>query len=327
MSSLWAYDILEIDYGNGRFIALAGSAQGGSNVWVSLDGSNWSADAPSPAPATLTFGNNVFVGFTSDGKILTTSNGVDWVAYQTESTSLSSVDFCEGRFIVSFRSDHEYTSSDGINWSLEPSQDHSCGFPRSDNYYSYAYGKGVYVRTTWNGEIWSSADGQDWVLRQQAPPMITNEFSVTFSALRHVAFGGGMFVAVGGEGEYGGVYGDKPTKGIIYTSPDGINWSRVPIRVTDALKFAIYADGTFVAIGYRSPTILQSDPFISLSLQRNPPRLLVDGPVGAEIEIESSVIPSGNWTTVHSATLVKTPYEWTDTAGAARRFYRVVLKP
>jgi hypothetical protein len=116
-----------------------------------------------------------------------------------------------------------------------------------------------------------------------------------------------------GEGEYGGVYGDKPTKGIIYTSLDGINWSPAPIRVTDGFKFAVYGGGTFVAIGYRSPTILQSDPFTSLSIQAGSvPRLLVEGPAGAAVDIEASETPSGNWSTVHSATLGAAPYEWTD---------------
>jgi hypothetical protein len=200
MSQLWAYDIWDIEYGNGRFIALAGSAQGGSNVWYHLTAA---IGAPMPRIQLQSPSPLAIMSLSAShrtGRFSQRRTGFDWVAYQTESTSLSSVDFCEGRFIVAFRSDHEYTSSDGINWNLEPSQDHSCGLRVPTIIIPSPTERESTSALPGTGKIWSSIDGQDWVLRQQAPPIITNEFSVTFSALRHVAFGGGMFVAVGRRG-------------------------------------------------------------------------------------------------------------------------------
>jgi hypothetical protein len=276
MSFLSAYQILDVDYGNGFFLALADSADGGSNIWVSVDGTTWRAHA-GPNLGSLTFGNGVFVGSTGDGQIFTTANGIDWVLYQTEGVSLRPETFCDGIFIVGFGSDHEFTSTNGIDWILEPVADRGCQLPGRDDFTSVTFGKGLFVGTTWNAEIWSSRNGQDWILRQEGAPMVTNGlFDLIFSTLYHVAFADGVFIAVGGEGEFGGVYGDKPTTGIIYTSRNGLHWSRAPVRTSDALKRAVYGDGTFVVIGRRSNTILQSEP-----VPGSTPRVPINGPPGA----------------------------------------------
>jgi hypothetical protein len=275
----------------------------------------------------VTFGNGVFVAL-KDAQILVTSNAVDWVTYQSDYGWLGGVAFRNGLFVVS-APDPEYvlTSPDGLTWTLQRKEDCSCAWPIEGNFTSVAFGKGLYVGTTWNGEIWSSINGTNWILRQEGAPIVGDHFASTFSTLSHVTFGGGVFVAVGGYAEFGGVYGNIPIYGIIYTSPDGIRWTRAPIHVSDILTRATYGNGTLLAIGKESNTILQSDPFVSLSIRPGTvPRLLVDGPPGAAIEIEASDAPSGGWMNVHSATLGAVPYEWTDPGISQRRFYRALLQ-
>jgi hypothetical protein len=326
---LSAFQILDVEYGNGFFLALAGSAEGDSNVWLSADGATWHSRA-GPGVYDVTFGNGVFVGTTEDRQILTTSNAVDWITttYQNEYGWLGGVAFRNGIFIVTVPvPEHVLTSPDGLTWTLQRKEDCSCVWPIEGDFVSVAFGKGLFVGTTWNGEIWSSSNGTNWVLRQEGAPIVNNQFASTFSRLHQVAFAGGVFIAVGGYGTWGGVYGDIPLYGTIYVSSDGISWTRAPIRVSDILRRVTYGNGTLLAIGNESNTIIQSDPFVLLSIQPGVVRrLFLEGPVGAAVDIEASGAPSGSWTNVHSATLHMVPYEWTDSGASERRFYRAVLR-
>jgi hypothetical protein len=59
-----------------------------------------------------------------------------------------------------------------------------------------------------------------------------------------VAYGNGLFVAVG-------------SRGAILTSPDGVNWTAQTSPTSDDLSAVTYGNGTFVAVGY-SGTIVTS---------------------------------------------------------------------
>jgi hypothetical protein len=80
---------------------------------------------------------------------------------------------------------------------------------------------------------WSNAT-PSWLLAYR-----TNGFQF-LGALGGIAFGDGLFVAVGD-------FYPIPS-GLIITSPDGANWT--PIYEPNALLDVIYADSTFVAVGY-----------------------------------------------------------------------------
>ncbi len=75
--------------------------------------------------------------------------------------------------------------------------------------------------------IWTSSDGTEWqqTLDSSRP-------------LHGIAYGDGLFAAVGGDGE----------SGVIYTSPDGATWSEV-IAVDEPLDDIAYGNGRWLAIG------------------------------------------------------------------------------
>jgi hypothetical protein len=327
---LSGYDMVNIAYGNGFFLAITRFADGGSNVWTSINGADWqSRAAPTQALGNLTFGNGVFIAVTDQAQILTTSNAIDWVTYKADYNWLGSAAFRNGVFVVSVPDfDHVLTSADGLSWTLQQIADCSCTWPIQGDFTSVAFGKGLFVGTTRAGEIWSSANGRDWTLRQEGiAPVDCSIYSCNAAPLFDVVFGGGVFLAVGGNSDFGSIYGDKLSNGRIYTSLNGITWTRRPVRVSDALNFAVYGNGTFLAVGQRSKTILQSDPFPSLTISGTTNRkLLIEGPSGGIIDIEASTDPFGNWSKIDSVTLGSAPYEWHDSTPSQRRFYRAILR-
>ena len=113
------------------------------------------------------------------------------------------------------------TSSNGIDWAQQPR--------RTDiEYKSLTYGEGLYVVAGEIGAILTSPDGTNW----------TQRFSPATS-LGGVAYGNGLFVAVGSD----------QGRGVVITSTNGINWT--PHAINDILPVGVaFGDGKFVAVGY-----------------------------------------------------------------------------
>jgi photosystem II stability/assembly factor-like uncharacterized protein len=90
-------------------------------------------------------------------------------------------------------------------------------------------GTNIYVSGHNNGQIWSSTDsGVTWTQR-------TSNFGT--NAVYSIAFGNGIFVAVG-------------DAGTITTSTDGITWTaRTANMGTNAMYKVVYANSLFVAVG------------------------------------------------------------------------------
>src|SRR5690242_6868752 len=79
----------------------------------------------------------------------------------------------------------------------------------------------------------------------------TNRASGTTNKLNSVAYGGGLFVAVGGLPNFSvPVSGGNSSSSVsILTSPDGVNWTSQPPITTFGLFGVIYGNGRFVAVG------------------------------------------------------------------------------
>lgn len=94
--------------------------------------------------------------------------------------------------------------------------------------YGSAYGNGVYVIGATGGQLASSTDGITWTTRNA-------QFGAT--AIYDIAFGNGVFVAVGGNG----------ANGVVRTSTDGITWtSRTnPLPTGGNLRRCKFIEGNF----------------------------------------------------------------------------------
>jgi photosystem II stability/assembly factor-like uncharacterized protein len=129
-----------------------------------------------------------------------------------------------------------YSKDGGKNWTTTGG-----GFISNDNISTIAYGAydgGTFVAVSDNGKAAYSADsGKTWT------PVTDPGFS---SAINGIAYGGGTFVAVGGE-----EVPDGNSSGMVaYSADGGITWEAAVIKFNNVpIKGIAYGGGTFVAVG------------------------------------------------------------------------------
>jgi hypothetical protein len=206
-------------FGNGRFVALASSQSGsGTRVMTSTDGSVWtlrdtplagSSNNSDPAWQSVAFGNGTFVAVSSGGtnddrRVMTSANGETWTLRSIPQSTLiedhrgwRSVAFGNGVFVVvtdrrfdekppsdpPYPVDLVMNSPDGITWQFRNAA-------TSADWYSVAFGDGLFVAVSLDGEVMTSPDGIDWAARTAA----------TAAMWHSVAFGDGLWVAVALDG-------------------------------------------------------------------------------------------------------------------------------
>lgn len=178
-----------VAYGAGRFVAVAVNAplSSSTRALTSLDGVQWTA---STIPGIgwlydIAAGNDVFVAV-GGNRIMRSTEGVNWQPSEHPSAwSLQSVDFFNGLFIAVGERGQILTSPSGEVWTESVSG--------TTNFLSaVAAGAGTVVAAGNDGAIVSSLDGVSWTQRSGPGPH-----------LRGLAFGAGVFAAVG---RYGTVY-------------------------------------------------------------------------------------------------------------------------
>jgi hypothetical protein len=89
----------------------------------------------------------------------------------------------------------------------------------------------------WSAAVWTSPDGVNWTRVPHdaaifGTGLVGNDLWVPQTAMRDVIEGGPGLVAVGEEGVWGGSENgteyESTGVAVVWTSPDGINWTRVP---------------------------------------------------------------------------------------------------
>lgn len=167
-------------------------------VWTSPDGITWSR---------VPHNEEVFGGETGVAMGSVTAGGPGLVAVGTQWRSADS-------------SAEVWTSPDGITWSRVPDKDALfAGAAMGD---VIRAGPGLVAVGTADDDaaVWNSPDGIDWTRVPHSEDIFGGEAE---HYLNGVVVGGPGLVAVGGF-TFG--RGDRTT--VVWTSPDGIAWSRVP---------------------------------------------------------------------------------------------------
>ena len=216
-----------VTYGLGRFVAV--SQTGTQRVMTSTDGVTWTGRnaAENQGWLSVTYGNGLFVAVANSGpnNVMTSPDGITWTARSTnEAGILTGVTYGNGLFVaVGISGANRFWSSpDGITWT-----------PRStsqNNWYSVAYGKGMFVAVADYGSVATSADGITWTLGT-APQS---------NLWRSVAYGAGQFVAVALDGN-----------NRVMTSPDGVTWTLGTSPEANQWIGVAYGEGSFVAMSYQ----------------------------------------------------------------------------
>jgi hypothetical protein len=199
--------------------------------------------------------------------VLRSADGVTWarqsIAAQHE--WLSGITYCKGQFVAVSAWGGILTSTDGVSWV----QRYSSGF----NLYGVAYGNGQFVAvgyldwtTTTNYQeiytpvILTSGDGASWVEHQPG-------VSAVGAGLSQIAYGNGLFVAVGTAYADGSPDSTYATPSSIYavtplilTSSDAVNWAEQPSGPEpESLRSIAYGNGQFVAVGMLGHILTSSD--------------------------------------------------------------------
>ncbi|MDD5773252.1 MAG: hypothetical protein PHX78_07285 [bacterium] len=239
-------NVNHIIYANGMFVAPYGST-----IFISSDGTNWTAHSTIHA-VRITYGNNIFAGIDWSG-IATSSNGTNWTERINRPTGLFAGGFAiaygSNMFVAIMDSSTVSISSNGADWTQKTLQiegaDYKTPGDPSNGTVDYTfgdmiYGNGIFLVTAQgglnNGVIFSSLDGIKWTKRLSA-----NYFNA-------ITFGKNIFTAVT---DYGS----------IFTSADGIKWVTRNSGTTFHLNDIAYGNNTFVAVG-KGPAIRQSDALV-----------------------------------------------------------------
>ena len=214
-----------IAYGNGVYVASSST-----RTLVSSNAVDWTVNANATGN-DITFGDGMFVLVGMEtfytGKILTSTNGVDWDLRRNDiGAQLTGVTFGDGTF-VAVGTGHTVVSTNGVTWTdnivnMQPVE--------------VTYGDGVFVSVGRNGELWDSVGGTNWTRRTTSIPVVYG----APSPLEDIAYGNGTYVAVGRTLDAGSAAG-------AYVSTNAVNWSH---RLPGAhLRAIVHGNDLFVAVG------------------------------------------------------------------------------
>ncbi|MDR2718446.1 MAG: hypothetical protein LBB89_10365 [Treponema sp.] len=194
------YDLQDVTYGNGKFVAI-----GGSYTVYSTDGINWNNNTKILNDYYgVTYGNGRFVAVGGNYSAYST-NGINWTTVnQINGWAARSVTYGNDKFVTVGGNGRMAYSTNGTTWAiLEPNS-----YVSAWNGVTYGDGKFVAVGFGTSNGVAYSTDGINWT-RGTAPG--TGDW-------RSVTYGNGKFVAVG-----------RTSNSHIMYSTDGINWSNTTI--------------------------------------------------------------------------------------------------
>jgi hypothetical protein len=162
-----------------------------------------------------------------------------WLSTKSTTSSLNGVAFGNGQFVAVGASGVILTSTDGANWVLR------AGATNQVVLHAVTYGSNGFVavgEATSSGNsqpaVWVSPDGTSWTSED------VSFANMTFGHwLLGVTYGGGLYVAVGG----------NYTTNTVWTSPNGAAWTMRDSHLSNSglnpISSVAYGNGMYVAAG------------------------------------------------------------------------------
>ena len=235
--------VSDLTYGNGYFVAV--SSQTNSTAYKvarSSDGRVWtvgpdaldSMTSLSTSWTSVTFGDGLFIAVASNGKMMSSTDGLNWTNRTPVDGGEAWIDvaYGNGKYVAIAPNGYARYSLNGITWVRSSLQ------AVIGNITALSFGNGIFVAVG-NTYSYSSTDGITWSSSDDIGSL-TGGFD--YSGL---AYGGDKWVALRGD-----TRGGSTTSASLYSS-DGLNWDQVnpttnvPGKCFNALT---YGGGLFVAL-------------------------------------------------------------------------------
>lgn len=229
-----ANQLNDVAFGKGIYVAVGVNGM----VLLSSNRFNWSLLSPitNENLNKVIYANSRFTTVGNNGTILTSVNGETWISRTSGiSTHLNSVIFGGGQYVAVGDGGIVLTSPDGNTWTRR--------YTHVENLIKgIAYGNSIYVAVSNNGSLLTSPDAIGWTSEE------SGDVTWIYRCFYDVVFGNGVFVTI-----------DRPG-GQVYTSPDGLNWSKV-YYISESLTGVAYENSLFVAVGSEGAIITSSDGY------------------------------------------------------------------
>lgn len=236
-------DVKAMAYGNGKYL-FAGN-NGKLLITDNIESDTWMTSTTfnniyttNTSCNDIIFSNNKFIAIGENGKIASSTDGINWTLVSSTSTILRSIIYANSLYVVVGGDKACFTSTDGVTWV-----DRSGNLTNSSGGYlfdlTYGNGKFVAVGSLGSGgaKIVYSTDGITW-------NNVSDISNILTTTMYSVTYGNGKFVTVGNDGESA-------------TSTDGITWySQVNLStlvsnandiITNGSRFLASAHGSKLA--------------------------------------------------------------------------------
>lgn len=222
----WGGFPVSVAFGAGKFVALS------KKLIHSPDGLHWEIQDRSESdglPNNLDFNGGLFMGFTSQGILLTSEDGTHWNKQDLGADCPSSfAAYGHGKFLAFSQDGALLHSTNGTNWSRKPAA--------SPDLLDITYANEQFVAVGANSAILTSTNAIDWV---KPNPGLEENSGTNF--LRRIIYAQGQYVAVGNNG--------GTSNAIVVTSSNVLNWSEVEGVAACALEGIAYGNDRYVAVG------------------------------------------------------------------------------
>jgi large repetitive protein len=228
----------DIIFENGTYVAV-----GNSGAYISTNGVTWTLVTNGISSASnVAFGNNKFVAGAGVNALVSSDNGTSWSSYDTGfSWGVMSMSFGNNIWVTGSQNGEIATSSDAQSWTTVIT-----GLTGS-SFSEIIYENNIWVvvgRIATNGmstgDMVSSTDLSIWSRNSTSYTAPDKDFF-------GVAYGNGLFVAVGCSGNCSDSWEDST--GEIYTSANGINWTKRTSGTQKRLFDVTFANNKFVVVG------------------------------------------------------------------------------
>ena len=196
----------------------------------STDGEVWTELVPDGVgsfyPSGIFFGPDGKAIAIASKDVFYSPEGDSWDKVLTLMDNVYGATYGDGRFIVVGNKGQIADSLDGRNWNVQTASKADAYVP---NFQDVIYANGVFIACGDRGSVFRSTDGQNWT---ESQVNIVNHSSV----LLRLAWGGGRFIIT--------------TRGVVYTSTDGLVWDAHPTLNNISKQFwkVLYDGGAWIGV-------------------------------------------------------------------------------